>query len=267
MKIIASLTTIPSRISFIFPTIQSILNQTIAVDSIEINVPYVFKRTGESYEIPDWLLQIQNDSKNSVCPVKVFRTDDLGAITKIAPALVRHKNSDDTYIWSVDDDFEYPQNMLAILYREHNPQRNYVLSHSGGTWIHNVRHPEYIRYKTSRNEGFMDFLEGFASVLYPTNIIEDDFESYINKTSETIDCRNSDDIIISNYLKLKGIKIYNCSYPNVKDRHILDEKITNYAKCDDALHKQGGGNTSRYMRVYNWLIENQLNGWVAWSSI
>ena len=54
MRVIASLTTIPSRIDRIRPVLDSLRNQTVPVERIEINVPDVCVRTGETYVIPEW---------------------------------------------------------------------------------------------------------------------------------------------------------------------------------------------------------------------
>lgn len=258
LKIIASLTTTPSRINLIKDTLYSILNQTINIHSVEINIPYIFEKTGEKYIIPDWLLKLEKTSK-----VKIFRTEDYGSITKVAPTLIRYKNNKNTLVWSVDDDFIYPVNMLAVLFREYIPDNNYILSHSGGQWVYNIDSPDFCeRYVTHRREGFIDFLEGFATVLYPAFLIEEDFESYVIKTSKCFENRNSDDILISNYFKLKGIKIYNCAYPYKKEHKLLGEFGLDYGNDKNALHKQDGGHQKRYVRVFNWLKEQNLNGWI-----
>lgn len=263
VKIIASLTTIPSRIDLILPTIQSIADQTIPVDSIEINIPYIFKRTGELYDIPVWLVDLEKSTKNSKCEIRIFRTEDYGAITKIAPTLIRHKGKKNTYIWSLDDDFAYPENMLAVLYREFSPTNKYVLSHSGACWVYSDNSNDCTNYDSSRKEGFVDFIEGYASVLYPTCLIDDDLENYVIKTTETIDCRNSDDILISNYLKIKNIRMYNCAYPYNDTKRLIEGCNLRHGANEDSLHKQGGGNTERYVRVFNWLKDQNLNFWVT----
>jgi hypothetical protein len=269
VKIIASLTTTPYRIDLILPVILSVLNQSISIDSIEINIPYIFKRTDESYKIPEWLLSLEKESKLSNCEIRIFRTEDYGGITKVAPTLMRHRCDDDVYIWSVDDDIIYSKNMLAILcnmlvilYRQHLPKNKYVLSHSAGHWIHDLFLNKCVAYKSSRREGFFDFLEGFASVLYPSSVIDDDFEKYINTIANFSDFRNSDDIIMSNYLKLKNIKIYNCRYPLLGNREKYAHEVLDYGLLEDALHNQDEGHDIRYMRVYDLLSEMGLNYWL-----
>src|SRR5580700_4297514 len=107
MRILASMTTIPSRIDRIRPALESVIGQTAAIENIEVNVPYVCARTNQSYVMPTWLERMDR--------VKVFRTDDYGPITKVAPTLLRHKDEQHTYIWSVDDDIAYPSNQLEML--------------------------------------------------------------------------------------------------------------------------------------------------------
>ena len=115
------------------------------------------------------------------------------------------------------------------------------------------------------HDAFVDFFEGFASVLYPPSLIKDDFENYIIDTSKLLDNRNSDDIVLSNYFALQNIKIHNCYYPynvNQFNQQFLNLGKQKYGLYNDALHKQNDGHKKRYIRVFNWLKENNLNGWV-----
>jgi len=262
MKIIASLTTIPGRIDLMRSTIDSILNQTIPIHSVELNIPQVFLRNGEIYKIPDWLSSLERESNHTNRKITIFRTEDYGAITKVSPTLLRHRDEKDTFVWSVDDDFVYPINMLATLYREYIPTKHRILSHGGGHWTYDSNNSNCIGYNAHRQEGIVDFFEGFASVLYPTFLIKDDFENYVINTSKLLDNRNSDDILLSNYFVLQNIDIYNCSYPYGPDRQFLNLGPQGYGTNDDALQRQNGGHRKRYIRVFNWLKENNLNGWV-----
>src|SRR5262245_2862061 len=124
MRIIASMTTIPSRIALIRPAIESLLRQNMPIESVEINIPFYCHRTQESYELPSWLETMDR--------VRVFRTDDFGPITKIAPTLLRHSHDDNVYIWSADDDFIYPPNQLEMLCHCHDPSQKRILTRHGG---------------------------------------------------------------------------------------------------------------------------------------
>jgi len=118
------MTTIPSRIRLVRPVIESVLNQSIKVEALEFNIPFFCQRTNEKYEIPEWLLDMEK--------VRIFRTPDYGAITKIAPTLIRHANDDVTHIWSVDDDCAFPMNQLELLVSKYQVGNNRILTRYGG---------------------------------------------------------------------------------------------------------------------------------------
>ena len=67
------------------------------------------------------------------------------------------------------------------------------------------------------------------------------------------------------YSALQNIKIHNCYYPynvNQFNQQFLNLGKQKYGLYNDALHKQNDGHKKRYIRVFNWLKENNLNGWV-----
>ena len=233
---IASLTTIPSRIDLLKPILDSVLRQTIFIDHIEINIPYECLRTGEKYIIPQWLLQMNK--------VQIFRTTDYGAITKIAPTLLRHRG-ENIGIWSIDDDIIYPPNSLEILQKVFNPLDSKIICNIG-TLIFRSEKKYY-----SRDQQVM-MLEASPGVLYPTSCIFDDFESYVEKTSLNSDSRKSDDVILSNYFALKGIPIIQKTLlgngmPNVHTN------ATPQSNHKDALWLQDTGHSIRYIRVLEYL--------------
>lgn len=265
-KIIASLTTIPSRIDLIHDTIQSVINQTVPIHSVEINIPHKFKRKNEDYIIPGWLTDLEKSTKNTKCPVKLFRTRDFGPATKVVPTFLRHRNDKDketTYVWSVDDDFAYPVNMLATLFREFNPNKKTILSHSCANWKIDLDSGECVGHLAGRAECKPQFVEGFASVLYPITFIGDDFEDYMLKVIENPFCKNGDDVIISNYFNMKGAPFHNCMHPQRAEFfNVVTKGGLKYGRTSDALHLQPIGNQPRYIKIYNWLAENNLNSWI-----
>jgi hypothetical protein len=211
MPVIASLTTLPSRINLLRPMLVSILNQSYPVDSIHINIPLVCKRTKEEYVIPKWL--------ESFPKLEIFRTEDYGSITKVAPTFFREKEA---YIWSVDDDLAYPPNILKFL-------------------IENNR-PNAVRYYYDFKLDDLQIFEGFGSILYPPSCIEKDFLEYLEITSALPDCRVSDDVILSNYfVNLERVKVFT--------RENIHKYVLPYYKSKDATHLQAGGHGVRYKRV------------------
>lgn len=246
MLIIASLTTMPNRINLIRPVLDAIRNQKVKVHHIEINVPYKCIRTGEDYVIPQWLEEYPD--------LEIYRTEDYGAITKVAPTLLRHKD-EEVYIWSVDDDVKYPSNTLEGLIKKHNPSIKRILAYSVGKIT--TRGFE----GSSSIEGYGMVLEGVGSVLYPLDCIKDDFLSYVEKTSSIPDCRVSDDIILSNYFEGQGIRIFRC--PDLAKLKI-GSSLLPYYKDKTATHLQTGGHSNRYVRV---LYHLQSLGLLHWKII
>jgi hypothetical protein len=237
-RIIASLTTIPSRIARMRPALESILDQTVQVKKIELNVPYFCERTNQRYAIPDWLSELPR--------VEVFRTEDIGPITKIAPTLLRHRSDRGTYVWSCDDDHAYPPDQLAQLLQNHRPEIRRILAMRGG-----VFEPDgSVKFAYGYWEVAM--FEGFATVLYPPQCIGDDFGEYVRRTSQDAECRKSDDLVLSHYFQRRKIPIFLCN-PHTPEEPVEQPGALDYGGEDDALNRQDGGHEDRYKRVREFL--------------
>jgi hypothetical protein len=240
MKIIASMTTIPSRINLIRPVIDAVLSQSANVEHLELNVPHICQRTKEEYQIPEWLLGIPK--------IKLFRTDDLGSITKIAPTLLRHRRVPDQYLWSVDDDIAYPKNQLALLLVRHDPNKKRILTRHGG----NFKDDGSIQFMYG--DATVDMFEGYGGVLYPPDCIFDDFDDYVKTTSQNLDCRKSDDLVLSYYFRMKRIAIYLFNRPYAETPW-MPTGIQPYSNDQHALSLIDGGHLERYKRVHRYLYE------------
>nr|WP_167626446.1 FkbM family methyltransferase [Mesorhizobium loti] len=228
------MTTIPSRIDRIGPALESVLGQTVPVEHIELNVPYVCVRTNEPYTLPTWLTEMER--------VRVFRTDDYGPITKIAPTLLRHKDDQETYLWSVDDDFAYPENQLAMLCRGHRTSEYRILARHGGDFNADGS----ITFKFGQTQ--VSMFEGFGTVLYPPACIGDDFQEYLQATSKDVDCRESDDVVLSLYFSSRRLPIFIWNSPSETEPFYPTGSLPHSSERD-AIHLQSGGNLERYKRV------------------
>lgn len=102
---IVSLTTIPSRLSLIAPTLKSLLRQTRAPRRIVLNLPQFSKREKVPYVVPEFLA--------SLACVEIVRCEDIGPATKATPTLMREKP--DQLVIIVDDDRIYPPSFVADL--------------------------------------------------------------------------------------------------------------------------------------------------------
>ncbi|MBA3757022.1 MAG: hypothetical protein H0X02_12710, partial [Nitrosomonas sp.] len=108
-RVVISLSTIPERLNLLGPTLASLLDQSVQVDEIAINVPYV-SRKGKKYHVPKWLKRLRH--------VKLYRVEiDEGPGTKLLPTLRREKP--ETRIIVVDDDNIYHRETVRLLLKTH----------------------------------------------------------------------------------------------------------------------------------------------------
>jgi len=239
LRIVASLTTIPSRIGRMRPAIESILEQTVPIEKVELNIPHLCRRTGQEYEVPDWLAHVDR--------VEIFRTDDLGPITKVAPTLTRHAGNPEIFVWSCDDDFAYPANQLDLLMQHHDRNHRRILTRYGGRFLPdgNLQHLY----------GVMDvsMFESYGTVLFPPNCLSDDFSAYLNTTLENDDCRLTSDLVLSNYFIQRGLPIFLCNRPTAEQPYGLTGALP-YSSEPDALHRVNGGHVARILHARRFLL-------------
>jgi hypothetical protein len=95
--VVVTLTTLPSRIERIGPTVKSLLRQTTPAAEIRLHVPSFSRREGRTYDVPQWLQNLDR--------VRIVRCEDFGPATKIIPALLAAAPS--TRLVAVDDDRIY----------------------------------------------------------------------------------------------------------------------------------------------------------------
>lgn len=104
--VIVTLTTLPSRIDRIGPTIKSLLNQTVAPRAIRINLPASSRREGRAYAVPDWLSGLRSVT---LAPCLV----DYGPASKLLPALADATPAQRLLV--VDDDRIYHRDLVESM--------------------------------------------------------------------------------------------------------------------------------------------------------
>jgi len=221
-RIVISMTTSPKRIKEIYRVIESMENQTIKPDLYFINLPRVFKRDGSRFSnIPAFLI---NDR------IILNSCDDLGPATKIVPTCKDKRIKDTDVIFSVDDDIYYPPEMLELYLKYHIKYPDFVIS---GTSLFPKKNPE--RYGELVE---CELLEGFSCVLYKKAWLSGIPSDIFDKRRIPIYHYLSDDLVLSNYLIMKGIRIMNFT-----NRHSVIRKIKplSYGLKEDALHNGAGG--------------------------
>ena len=105
-RVVVSLTTIPSRLSRLRPTLNSLLTQDYPPTAIYLAVPRQSVREGKPYRMPGWLADYP--------AITVIDSErDWGPASKLLPALLAERECPDTLVITVDDDNIYPREMVG----------------------------------------------------------------------------------------------------------------------------------------------------------
>lgn len=188
-----SLTTIPSRFEFIEPNIKSLIAQN--PKTVYLNVPDVFKKTGEPYIIPEWL-----DKYTKTGQVTIIKTTDKGPATKFL-GLLDIKTSGflyidpEEYIVVVDDDQIYNQKLLSnLIYKiEKVGDNNVVCANPDIHIIGKIGNPGEIGRVAT----------GYSGFIFKRKLIND-----ILTFTWPDECYLVDDPWITKYFQYKNNKIY-----------------------------------------------------------
>jgi hypothetical protein len=236
-KLVVSITTIPSRLQFINEIIENMYTQTFRPDYMYVNIPYVGKRSGKPY---DNELVEQIDTKNGW--VKIVRGEDLGPATKLLGSLFLEKDPN-TMIITVDDDQIYDNDIIQLLVNMGEKHSNAAIGTAAldgnFEWGENCK-----RKTTYEKSPQIEYLEGFGGILYRRKFFDFDILNYYKKDISK-ECFLSDDLVLSNYLKNKGIeRIRICARNSRKDNKKID--------LHDALYKENRWET--YFKCRNELL-------------
>lgn len=209
-RVVITLSTIPERIDLLGPTIGSLLDQTVRVDEICVNVPYV-SRKGIAYKIPKWLSKLKS--------VTVHRVEkDEGPGTKLLPTLRREKlkweeaYNHETKIITIDDDNIYHSSLVKSLLDEfdkHNTGKdsNRVAITNFGIKLRDRGQlptipSRVIHFFNSGRE--VDLLQGFSGFVLVPSMFPKEVYEIKNCPKEAI---SVDDVWFSGWLKVNGVKI------------------------------------------------------------
>ncbi len=103
--LIVGLTTIPSRLPFLLPTLKSLLLQTVPPRKILLHLPKHSRREQVEYSVPEELQKLE--------VIQIVECPDWGPATKILPALI--DSDPNQRIVAVDDDRIYRPTLLEDL--------------------------------------------------------------------------------------------------------------------------------------------------------
>jgi hypothetical protein len=196
-KVILTLSTTPNRLSEnrdgwgVRKVLERLCSFSYNNYEIHFNIPYVYHKTGEEYEIPSWLIEMtETDNK-----IKVFRCNDFGPVTKISPTLQRVSDPNSIII-TVDDDLIYSDGFIEYHIEKRKKYPNCALGFAGIS----ARNGSCHLCTTVENDTEVRVIEGYKTVSYLRKFFDKDFFSeFLGKTW-------SDDILISAYLGKHKIK-------------------------------------------------------------
>ena len=200
--IVVTLTTIPTRLvneyhgdQGMISSIKSLINQTYSDYKIYLNIPKVFKLTGEEYIIPEWLLNLANTEDK----LELYTgLEDLGPSTKLIPTIRRITNPEDLII-VVDDDVVYHPEMVKEHVKNQSNFSEAVVGYDGMRSKDNLFGDVRDYYHSgTRRTSRVDILQHYKSVSYKRRYFEDDFEQFINENFTW-----EDDLLLSAYFAYK----------------------------------------------------------------
>ena len=200
-RVIASLSTVPSRISNLRATIRSLLKQTRPPDEIILAVPEFSIREERPYVVPEYLLHLPR--------LRILRSEkDWGPATKFIP-LVREElaaGRGDTVIMVVDDDRIYPRDALAT-YLHYSAQLTGALCFRGAKMPRTFDWRDAIMTKGNelREPRSVAVITGCGSYLIQPRFFDESLWDYSKAPQAAF---YMDDIWISGWLARRNVKRY-----------------------------------------------------------
>ena len=220
MKVVISLTTIPSRFDALHTHILNHLTWQ-ACHEVWVNIPRRYTR------FPDWDGTVPEALYKISSKVVINRDcEDFGPGTKfIGPAL---KLLPDDLIIYVDDDTQYHPHLAKNLLKWHKTDEKSAWGLSG------FKFENYFNKSFPRQHGVpLDVLEGYGAVIVKAGWIQQALPEY----KELLEVTWHDDMIICNLFEKMGIKRKTVFTPECNLQHVTQY---NYGFGEDALHVVAG---------------------------
>lgn len=141
-RVVVTMSTTPGRMNKLEPVLKSLLDQTMRVDQIALNLPY--NHNGRKYEVPDQYKKVVN----------VFTTGkDLGTSANAIIPTVKREGEIGTLIISVEDNKIYGKDFIESIVYESVKYPSYAIVTSGSTLVR----PEFFGDSIlNTNEDFHD---------------------------------------------------------------------------------------------------------------
>ncbi len=248
--IVATLTTLPSRIAYLEPVITSILNQTTPPDQIHLQLPKYSLKEDEAYVLPEFL------NRNN--KVKIHWLDkDYGPATKWLPAL-KQLQDDDVTLVIMDDDCFYTREMLQHLIAAYQEDPSRVYCSTGGVFQGRKINQFQVAEKPRKNaltiltnneqEQAVQTVQGFSLIVFNPRLILGDLVDQLDGLNLSY---LADDILLSALFersKIARIQIAPYQVPKPLEQAEINP-----------IH--GNGNLSKMsLKTLNW-VQSELKVW------
>lgn len=227
MKVVISLTTIPSRFDKLGQILPVLVEQTC--HEVWVNIPRRYNR------FPDWDGQVPEILHDKV----IINRDceDFGPGTKfIGPAL---KLLPDDLIIYVDDDTMYDPHLAKNLLKWH-------LTDTKSAWgLSGFKFEDYFKDHFPRQHGApLDVLEGYGAVIVKAKWVQDALPEF----KELLDVTWHDDMLLCNLLEKAGVTRKTVFTPDCNLSHV---RQFGYGFASDALHVVAGpgGHKENNMKI------------------
>ncbi|CAE7456365.1 unnamed protein product [Symbiodinium natans] len=207
-RVVVLMTSIPSRIDHMEPVVDAMLAQSWPPTEIYMSIPYIYNRTGETYEIPGWL-----QSKADAKALQLVRCVDLGPGTHLLNGL-RLEQDPWTFLVVVDDDHIYGPELIEQLMRAALGNPGSAVAAQGFLSVPGLLQSQELRAfqeqggerpRYLQDQGFAagPVLVSYLGVVYQRGFFDDSVFSY---SSDCQQCRYQDDMWFSAHLAHKGIR-------------------------------------------------------------
>eukprot|EP00929_Paragymnodinium_shiwhaense_P091752 TRINITY_DN51656_c0_g1_i1.p1 TRINITY_DN51656_c0_g1~~TRINITY_DN51656_c0_g1_i1.p1 ORF type:complete len:568 (-),score=114.44 TRINITY_DN51656_c0_g1_i1:12-1604(-) len=194
-RVVVVMTTIPPRMATLEPVVDAMLGQTWPVEAVHLSIPDRYNRTGETYELPDWLYQKAG--------LHIHRCEDLGPGTHLMNGL-RIVREPFTFMVVVDDDHLYAPDLVETLMRSALAYPGSAVAAQGFLSVPGLKiTKDDPRYLHDQGIASGPVLVSYLGVVYQRGFFDDEVFDY---TTTSMQCRFQDDMWFSAHLARKGIK-------------------------------------------------------------
>jgi hypothetical protein len=198
--LVVTLTTLPGRIGKIFPTLDSLLDQTVMPERIFLALPPFSLRERKAYAVPEGL-------RNHSVVTLLAAERDWGPATKLIPALRHFATAPDTPLLAVDDDNIYPRTFIETFRRFAGALPEAALSLRGWPIPPSRRWKDSRAFKGTQLRAPVetDVITGCGGILVRPRFFDGGFFDYGKAPAEAFFV---DDLWISGHLARRGVPKY-----------------------------------------------------------